>query len=74
MENSTEHINLGLSSGSVDDDPAVRGSFTLRNFGRSSNTSEGSIHYLDRVEAEYAAKNPINRFLNFINRHNPWRR
>lgn len=43
------------------------------NRGRAYSTTEGYVHYLDRQAAEDAAKDPINRLLNFIKRHLPRR-
>ncbi len=50
-------------------DAAIRASVTLINLGRARETTDGHVHYLDRHAAEHAAKGPINRLLNFINRH-----
>jgi hypothetical protein len=47
---------------------------TLTNLGRSRETTEGYVHYLDRLAAEDAARDPINKFFNFVKRHLPWRR
>ena len=47
---------------------------TLINLGRARETTEGHVHYLDRLAAEDAARDPIRKLLNFLDRHLPWRR
>ena len=48
---------------------AIRASVVSINRGRAYASTDGYVHYLDRQAPEDAAKDPINRLLNFIKRH-----
>ena len=45
---------------------------TLTNYGRARESTEGHVHYLDRLAAEDAARDPILKVLKFIKRYAPW--